>query len=145
MQITIEVNVAAPIENVWKAWTTPADIQQWNAASDDWHCPSAEIDLSPDGKFSYRMEAKDGSMGFDFVGTFTKVVPNELIEFSLEDERLVSVEFTQSDDSAIVRESFDAESTNSGEQQRQGWQAILDEFARHVEAKNGSSSVFNGI
>lgn len=135
MRITIEGNIAAPIEEVWNAWTSPADIQQWNAASEDWHCPSAVIDLSPGGKFSYRMEAKDGSMGFDFEGTFTKVVPYELIEFALADERLVVVEFAESDHSVSVRESFDAESTNSGEQQRQGWQAILARFARHVEAK----------
>jgi uncharacterized protein YndB with AHSA1/START domain len=138
MRITIEVNVAAPIKEVWKAWTSPADIQQWNAASEDWHCPSAEIDLSLGGKSSYRMEAKDGSMGFDLDGTFTKVVPYELIEFALEDERLVAVEFTESDESVTVRESFDAESTNSGEQQRQGWQAILDRFARHVEVRKVS-------
>ncbi len=135
MRITIEVKVAAPIEQVWKAWTSPADIQQWNAASDDWHCPSAEIDLSHGGKFSYRMEAKDGSMGFDFEGTFTKVVPYDLIEFALADERLVAVEFAEGNETVTVRESFDAESINSGEQQRQGWQAILDRFARHVEAK----------
>jgi uncharacterized protein YndB with AHSA1/START domain len=138
MRITIEVHVAAPIEEVWKVWTSPADIQQWNAASEDWHCPSAEIDLKPGGKFSYRMEAKDGRMGFDLEGTFTKAVPYELIEFALEDERLVVVEFAESDESVTVRESFDAESTNSGEQQRQGWQAILDSFARHVEAKQVS-------
>jgi uncharacterized protein YndB with AHSA1/START domain len=138
MRITIEVNVAAPIEEVWKAWTSPADIQQWNAASEDWHCPSAEIDLSPGGMFSYRMEAKDGSLGFDLKGTFMKIVSNELIEFALEDERLVAVEFAENDESVIVRESFDAESTNSVEQQRQGWQAILDRFSRHVEAKKYS-------
>jgi uncharacterized protein YndB with AHSA1/START domain len=138
MRITIEVNVAAPSKEVWTAWTSPADIQQWNAASDDWCCPTAEINLSAGGKFSYRMEAKDGGMGFDFEGTFTKVVPNELIEYSLEDDRLVTVEFIQSDESVNVRESFDAESTNAGEQQRQGWQAILDRFARHVEAKKVS-------
>ncbi len=133
MRIAIEVDVAAPIEKVWQAWTTPADIEQWNAASDDWSCPSAKIDLRPGGHFSYRMEAKDGSMGFDFVGTFTKVVPNEVIEFSLDDERTVVVEFSANDGTATVRETFDAESTNAGEQQRQGWQAILDRFARHVE------------
>ncbi|MCP9915973.1 SRPBCC family protein [Cyanobium sp. ATX 6F1] len=138
MQITIEVNVSAPIEEVWSAWTSPADIQQWNAASEEWHCPSAEIDLNPGGKFSYRMEAKDGSMGIDLEGTFTKIVLNELIEFALEDQRLVAVEFAESDESVTVRESFDAESTNSGELQRQGWQAILVRFARHVEAKNVS-------
>jgi len=138
MQITIQVNIDAPIEDVWKAWTSPADIQLWNMASDDWCCPIAEINLSAGGKFSYRMEAKDGSMGFDFEGTYTKVVPNKLIEYSLEDERLVAVDFVQSDESVTVRESFDAESTNAGEQQRQGWQAILDRFARHVEAKKDS-------
>lgn len=138
MRITIEANVAAPLEEVWKAWTSPADIQPWNAASEDWHCPSAEIDLSLGGKFSYRMEAKDGSMGFDLEGTFTKVCPYELIEFAIEDERLVAVEFAESDQSVTVRETFDAESTNSAEQQRQGWQAILDRFARHVEAKKVS-------
>ncbi|MCT0208950.1 SRPBCC domain-containing protein [Synechococcus sp. CS-1332] len=121
MRIKIEVHVAAPIEEVWKAWTSPADIQKWNAASDDWHCPNAEIDLSPGGKFSYRMEAKDGSMGFDLKGTITKIVPYELIEFALEDERQVAVEFVESNESVTVRESFDAESTNSCEQQRQGW------------------------
>ncbi len=136
MRITIEANVAAPVEAVWTAWTSPADIQQWNAASDDWHCPGAEIDLRPGGTFSYRMEAKDGSMGFDLEGTFTKVVPYERIEFALEDGRLVAVEFAESDASVTVRESFEAESTNSAEQQRQGWQAILDTFARHVEAQS---------
>lgn len=135
MRITIEVQVAASIEEVWKAWTSPADIQQWNAASEDWHCPRAEIDLRPGGKFSYRMEAKDGSLGFDLEGTFTKVVLKKLIEFALEDERQVTVEFSESDGSVIVRESFDPESTNPSERQRQGWQAILDRFARHVEAK----------
>ncbi|WP_159816476.1 SRPBCC family protein [Cyanobium sp. Copco_Reservoir_LC18] len=135
MRITIEVNVAAPIEDVWKAWTSPADIQQWNAASDDWHCPNAEIELIPGGAFSYRMEAKDGSMGFDFEGTFTRVDPCKCIEFALEDERLVLVEFTEGEQTVTVRESFDAESVNSAELQRQGWQAILDRFARHVEAK----------
>jgi uncharacterized protein YndB with AHSA1/START domain len=135
MRITIEVNVAAQIQDVWKAWTSPADIQQWNAASDDWHCPSAEIDLRHGGTFSYRMEARDGSEGFDLKGTFTNVIPYERIEFALEDERLVAVEFFEGDGSVTVRESFDAESIHSGEQQRQGWQAILDRFARHVEAK----------
>lgn len=135
MRITIEAHVAAPIEEVWKAWTSPADIQQWNAASDDWHCPSAEIDLRTGGTFSYRMEAKDGSMGFDLEGTIKKVALYERIDFALGDERQVAVEFVESDGSVTVRESFDAESAHTGEQQRQGWQAILDRFARHVEAK----------
>lgn len=135
MRITIEARVAAPIQVVWQAWTSPDDITQWNSASEDWHCPSAEIDLAPGGSFSYRMEAKDGSMGFDFAGTFAKVVPNEVIEFLLEDDRAVSVEFIARDEAVIVRETFYAESELAAEQQRQGWQAILDHFARHAEGR----------
>ena len=135
MKITIEETVAAPVEAVWTAWTTPADITRWNAASDDWHCPSAEIDLRPGGRFSYRMEARDGSVGFDFAGTFTEVVPNELIELSLGDGRSVTVEFVVEDGAVTVRQSVDAESVHAAEQQRQGWQAILSNFARHTEAK----------
>jgi uncharacterized protein YndB with AHSA1/START domain len=134
MKITIETIVSAPIEKVWKAWTTPEDIRQWNAASSDWHCPVAEIELSPGGRFSYRMEARDGSMGFDFAGTVTKVVPLAVIEYSLGDGRSVAVEFLESDTTVTVRETFEADSDHSSEQQRQGWQAILDNFARHVEA-----------
>jgi uncharacterized protein YndB with AHSA1/START domain len=135
MKITIETTVAAPIEDVWRAWTTPDDIRGWNAASPDWHCPAAELDLRPGGHFAYRMAAKDGSMGFDFCGTFTKVIPKQVIELSLEDERLVVVEFVASGQSVTVRETFDAESSHAAEQQRQGWQAILNNFARYVEAK----------
>lgn len=134
MKITIEATVAAPIAAVWRAWTTPADIMRWNAASPDWHCPGAELDLRPGGQFSYRMEARDGSMGFDFAGRFTKVVPNERIEFVLADERPVTVEFLAGERAVTVRETFDAESEHAAEQQRQGWQAILDNFARHVGA-----------
>src|SRR5512139_2347425 len=128
MKITIESTVAAPIEDVWRAWTTPDYITQWNAASSDWHCPAAELDLRSGGQFSYRMEAKDGSMGFDFAGTFTRVIPMELIEYSLGDERSVAVEFVASDRAVTIRETFDAESSHAAEQQRQGWQAILDNF-----------------
>ena len=108
---------------------------QWNAASAEWHTPSAEIDLRVGGQFSYRMEAKDQSMGFDFSGTFTKVVEQEIIEYSMEDDRGVLVEFLANDDTVTVRETFDAESESSGEQQRQGWQAILNNFKNHVESK----------
>ena len=134
MKITIETTVAAPIEKVWRAWTTPEDIQCWNAASEEWHCPSAEIDLRPGGHFSYRMEAKDGSMGFDFSGTFVRVVPNEVIEFSLDDDRSVVVEFLEEDHAVTVRETFEAETVHAAEQQRQGWQAILERFAKHVQS-----------
>jgi uncharacterized protein YndB with AHSA1/START domain len=134
MKITIETIVAAPIENVWHAWTTPADIKQWNTASDDWHTTDASVDLRVGGAFSSRMEAKDGSMGFDFAGTYTRIVERELIECSFGD-RTLRVEFAVGPAGVTVRETFDAESENSAEQQRQGWQAILNNFARHVEAK----------
>ena len=134
MKITVETTVAAPIEEVWRAWTTPDDIKQWNAASDDWHTTAATVDLRDGGAFSSRMEAKDGSFGFDFAGTYTKVVPHQLIECSLGDRGLV-VEFVSNASGVTVRETFDADAGHSVEQQRQGWQAILDRFARHVERR----------
>jgi uncharacterized protein YndB with AHSA1/START domain len=134
MKITVETKVAAPIDRVWQAWTTPADIKQWNAASEDWHTTAASVDLREGGAFSSRMEAKDGSMGFDFAGTYTKIVEHELIECSFGD-RTLRAEFETGADGVTVREIFDAESTHSVEQQRQGWQAILDNFARYVERK----------
>lgn len=135
MKIMIETTVAAPLSRVWHAWSNPDDIVQWNAASPDWHTTTAAVDLRQGGTFSARMEAKDGSMGFDFSGTYTKVVPQEAIEYVMEDGRAVSVEFLDRDGVVIVRETFDAESTFSPEQQRAGWQAILDNFARHVEGR----------
>ena len=132
MKITVETVVDAPIEAVWRAWTTPEDIKQWNAASDDWHTTSASVDLRVGGAFSSRMEAKDGSMGFDFAGTYTRIEKNRLIECSFGD-RVLQVEFSAGARGVTVRETFDAESTHSVEQQREGWQSILDNFARHVE------------
>jgi uncharacterized protein YndB with AHSA1/START domain len=132
-RITVETKVAAPIEAVWKAWNTPDDIKLWNAASDDWHTTKSSIDLRVGGAFSSRMEAKDGSMGFDFAGTYTKVVEHKLIESTFGD-RVLLVEFITAPDGVTVRETFDAESTHSVEQQRSGWQAILDNFRKHVEA-----------
>ena len=134
MKITVETNVAAPVEQVWRAYTTPGDIKQWNAASDDWHTTTATVDLREGGAFSSRMEAKDGSMGFDFAGTYTKIVENKLIEYSFGD-RTAQVEFAPGANGVGVRVTFDSESTHSIEQQRGGWQAILNNFARHVEAK----------
>jgi uncharacterized protein YndB with AHSA1/START domain len=134
MKITVETTVAAPMEKVWSAWTTPEDIKQWNAASDDWHTTAATVDLRVGGQFSSRMEAKDGSMGFDFAGTYTKIVSNKLIECEF-GHRTMTVEFIPAGDGVTVRESFDAEETHSAEQQRAGWQAILDNFARHVEVR----------
>ena len=131
-KITVETTVKAPVAEVWRAYTTPADIEQWNAASDDWHTTAATVDLRPGGAFSSRMEAKDGSFGFDFAGTYTKVEPQRLIEYSFGD-RKATVEFVEGADAVTVRVSFDAEETHPVEQQRGGWQAILDKFRRHVE------------
>jgi len=134
MKITVENLVKAPVAKVWAAYTTPDDIKQWNAASDDWHTTQAAVDLWVGGAFSSRMEAKDGSFGFDFAGTYTQVVPHALIEYAF-GERACRVEFIAGASGVTVRVSFDAEGTHSEDQQRQGWQAILNNFARHVEAK----------
>lgn len=133
MKITVETLVHAPVAEVWKAYTSPSDIVKWNAASDDWHTTRASVDLRVGGAFSSRMEAKDGSFGFDFAGTYTAVVPNKRIEYSLGD-RAATVDFTACAEGVRVAVSFDAEATHSVEQQRSGWQAILDNFRRHVEA-----------
>lgn len=133
-QITVETQVAAPIEEVWRAYTTPADIKQWNAASDDWHTPAATVDLRVGGAFSSRMEAKDGSMGFDFAGTYTKIEPHKLIEYEF-GGRSARVEFTPDRNGVRVKVAFDPESEYPIEQQRAGWQSILDSFARHVAAR----------
>jgi uncharacterized protein YndB with AHSA1/START domain len=133
-KITVEAKIAAPIQEVWRAWNTPDDIKKWNTASDDWHTTRSTVDLRVGGAFSSRMEAKDGSMGFDFSGTYTKVVHHQLIESSFGD-RVLLVEFFSGADGVTVREIFDAETTNPIEQQRQGWQAILDKFKKHVESK----------
>jgi uncharacterized protein YndB with AHSA1/START domain len=134
MKITVEALVKAPISKVWSAYTTPDNIKQWNAASDDWHTTKSTVDLRAGGTFTSRMEAKDGSFGFDFAGTYTKIVPNELIEYSFGD-RTGAVEFLTGVNGVTVRVTFDAESENPAEQQRQGWQAILNNFAKHVEAR----------
>jgi uncharacterized protein YndB with AHSA1/START domain len=134
MKISIETLVKAPVEAIWRAWTTPDDIEQWNTASADWHTTQASVDLRVGGQFSSRMEAKDGSVGFDFAGTYTTVLEHRLIEASFGD-RVLRVEFEVGPDGVTVRETFDAESTHSIEQQRVGWQSILNNFAHHVESK----------
>ena len=135
MSITIETTVNADIGDVWTAWTSPEDIKRWNAASEDWHTTHAEVDLRPGGEFIARMEAKDGSFGFDFKGTYQTVEENRLIEYSLEDGRKVRVEFEVTDSGVRVTETFDEETENPIEMQRDGWQSILNSFARHVESK----------
>lgn len=133
MDITIDTTVEGPIEKVWTAWTEPRHIVQWNFASQDWQCPRAEIDLTVGGKFTYRMEAKDGSMGFDFEGTFTAIDPGVQIEYALSDDRRVTVRFVESGGGVTVVETFEADDTLPFEQQRQGWQSILNNFKKHVE------------
>jgi uncharacterized protein YndB with AHSA1/START domain len=135
-KITVETTVAAPIEKVWAAYTTPDDIKQWNAASGDWHTTSATVDLRVGGAFSSRMEAKDGSFGFDFAGTYTKIEQHRLIEYTFGD-RSAQVTFDNTAQGVRVQVTFDSESTHSLEQQRAGWQAILDNFRRYVEAGEG--------
>lgn len=134
MKISVETNVKAPVAKVWLAYTTPEDIKQWNAASDDWHTTKSTVDLRVGGAFTSRMEAKDGSAGFDFAGTYTRIVPNELIEFSF-DNRTAVVEFVADVNGVTVRVTFDEETENTEAQQRQGWQAILNNFSQHVEAR----------
>ena len=135
MKITIETEINAPLAVVWDAWVTPADIVKWNYAIDEWCCPKAEINLVGGGKFNYRMEAKDGSMGFDFEGVFTKVTPNASIHYELGDNRLVTVDFTETANGIRVVETFESEDENSAEQQKQGWQNILNNFKKHAEGK----------
>jgi uncharacterized protein YndB with AHSA1/START domain len=132
--ITIETTVNAPIEKVWRYWTASEHIKQWNNASDDWHTPKASNDLREGGTFAFRMEAKDGSAGFDFGGTYTKVVEHTHIDYTMDDGRKVSITFEEQNEHTYITEKFDPESENSPEMQRQGWQAILDNFKKHVES-----------
>jgi len=133
-RITVETSVAAPLEQVWSAYVTPDDIVQWNAASDDWHTTKASVDLRVGGEFSSRMEAKDGSFGFDFAGIYTNIVPHKLIQYAFGD-RTCDVSFATGADGVTVTVSFDPETTHPIEMQRGGWQAILDKFKSHVEAR----------
>ena len=137
MKITVETLAHADLETVWSAYNTPEDITRWNTASDDWHSPRSHVDLREGGSFSTRMEARDGSMGFDFEGTYTRVLPQQRIEYRMADGREVSVDFEEVADGVRVRTVFDAETMNSAEMQQQGWQAILDSFGRYAQAKAG--------
>lgn len=138
MKITVSTFIAAPISEVWRRYNSPEDIKVWNTASPDWHTTASVVDLRVGGKFSSRMEAKDGSFGFDFEGQYTKVEAPKLIEYEF-GGRVGRVEFSEQPDGVNVQVTFDAEETHSEEQQRSGWQAILDSFGRHVlagQAKN---------
>jgi uncharacterized protein YndB with AHSA1/START domain len=133
--ITVQNTVNAPVEKVWEYWTKPEHITAWNNASDDWYTPRAENDLRPGGKFTFRMEARDGSMGFDYGGDYDVVRQNDTIESTLGDGRKVKVTFIPEGNATKVVESFEAEGTHSIEMQRGGWQAILDNFKKYVEER----------
>ena len=135
--ITVECTVNAPVEKAWKVFSEPEHIKQWCAASDDWHAPAAENDLRTGGSFKTRMEAKDGSYGFDFGGVYNHVSNHETIEYDMADGRHVKVSFEKLDDNKTkVTESFDMENTNPEEMQRSGWQSILDNYKKHTESSN---------
>lgn len=134
-KITVETTIAAPVEQVWRAYTTPSDITQWNAASADWCCPSAEVDLRVGGAYKARMEAKDGSFGFDFEAVYSEVSPHKAITLAMGDGRVARTTFESRGNGTVVTTVFDAEGQNSIEMQRGGWQAILDNFKRYVEAQ----------
>ena len=131
--ITVETVIKAPVEKVWKFWNEPEHITQWCFASDDWHAPHSENDLRKDGKLKTTMAARDGSFSFEFEAVYTNVVPHKRIEYNIVDGRKVDIRFTPVGNETRVTETFEAESTNPIEMQRGGWQAILDNFKKHVE------------
>ncbi len=133
--ITVSALVNAPVQKAWEFWTTPEHIVNWNFASDDWCCPSASCHLTPGGTFSWRMEAKNGSMGFDFSGKFDTVSPPEKLTYMLEDGRQVAVEFKEQGSATLIEETFEPENENSPDLQQEGWQAILNNFKKFAESK----------
>ena len=132
-KITIETTVHAPVEKVWKYWTEPKHITKWNSASDDWHTPFSENDLRVGGKFSSRMEAKDGSFGFDFGGVYDEVKLNEFISYTLGDGRKVEITFLHEENDTKIIQVFDPETENPIEMQQEGWQSILNNFKKYAE------------
>lgn len=132
--ITIKTIIEATIEQVWIYWTTPEHIKNWNSANDDWHTTKVVNDLSNGGRFVFRMEAKDVSFGFDFGGTYTKIVPEKHLAYKLDDDRKATIDFEEKDDKVTITETFDTEDQNPVDMQKQGWQAILDNFKKYVEA-----------
>jgi uncharacterized protein YndB with AHSA1/START domain len=133
-KITVESTVKAPVEKVWKLWNAPEHIKNWCNASPDWHAPKAENDLRKGGRFTTRMEAKDGSFGFDFGGVYNEVVTNELIAYTMEDGRTTKITFAKNGTETKITETFEAENQNPIEMQKSGWQSILDNFKKYAEA-----------
>jgi uncharacterized protein YndB with AHSA1/START domain len=133
--ITVEAIIEAPIDIVWNFWTKPEHVQHWNFASPDWHCPKATSDFNVGGEFHYIMAAKDGSVDFDFCGTFTKILDRSFIEIFLEDGRELNIQFESEGEHTKIIETFEPEEVNSIELQRQGWQSILNQFKFYAEGK----------
>ena len=131
--ITVEAIIEAPIKTVWDFWTKPEHVMHWNFASNDWHCPRANSDFNVGGEFHYIMAAKDGSVEFDFCGTFTKIIDKIFIEIFLEDGRELNIQFESEENATKIIETFEPEEVNSIELQKQGWQAILNNFKLYVE------------
>ncbi|WP_341900902.1 SRPBCC family protein [Fluviicola taffensis] len=132
-KITVKSSVNAPLAKVWDYWNAPEHITKWNSASPDWHTPKSENDLRVGGRFTARMEAKDGSFGFDFGGTYDEVVPHEKISYTMDDGRKTDITFVSEGNETKVIETFEAEDTNPIEMQQGGWQAILDNFKKYTE------------
>lgn len=131
--ITIQATVNAPVAHVWKLWTEPEHVTQWNNASDDWYTPFAENDVRPGGKFTFRMAARDGSFSFDFGGEYSAVEEHRFMSYTMADGRKVSVTFTANGNFTDISETFDPESENPEDMQRAGWQAILNNFKKYAE------------
>lgn len=131
--VTIQSKVNAPVAKVWEYFNAPQHVTKWNAASPDWHSPKAENDLKVGGQFNYRMEAKDGSFGFDFGGVYDEVEANKRLAYTMGDGRKVSVDFNEENGATNIVEVFEAEDQNPVEMQQQGWQAILDNFKKYTE------------
>lgn len=132
-KITIQTKISAPVKKVWEAYNNPEHIIKWNQATDDWHCPKAENNLQPGGKYRARMEAKDGSFGFDFEAVYDEVIPQKKIVYTIADGRKVETKFEDWDNSTLISTNFEAENQNPIEMQRDGWQAILNNFKKYVE------------
>lgn len=134
-KIHVQVSVAAPLEKVWDYWTSPEHIEKWNFASDDWHCPKAENNLQDNNTFKYTMAAKDDSFRFDFCGRYDEVIQYEKISYTMEDGRKASIIFSQNGNETVIQETFEMENENAEDLQRNGWQAILNNFKKHVESQ----------
>ena len=133
--VTVETSINAPIAKVWEVWTSPEHIIHWNNASADWHTPKAENDLKVGGKFVFKMEAKDGTFGFEFEGVYTDIKANELIAYKMGDGRHAKINFSSHEDETKIIETFEAEDINTIDLQRNGWQAILNNFKKYTEAQ----------